>query len=421
MSSTARVLFADWKRDPFVGVVGGLSLVGATVMVPYLWVRKVRHVLAEPEEFVWDFSYFYRAADRFAAEPLALYADPDYFYPPPSVLAFLPWLAFPEAIAFVVAVGVNVVLMAVCSVLAVRLWEEYGGAVPSAARWAAVLFALASAPTFQTLKYAQVGPLVLLSGLGALWWLDRRPAGAGLALAAGFWLKLYPLALAPLGLFRAGRVRFAAGLAVGLVAAPLVLLPFVPATLYPDYVKDRVPTIRTTTSTYAINQSLPAALERAFRPAEAALNNRSPALVRAGVRRVTGLVGIALLGGILLAALRGRVGRITAGYLILATLPFLSNFGWEHSYVLALPLLQAAFLVAVAQRQWRWPVGITLACFLVPMLPRAVLEAVVALPVRPFSDLLFVRFPLAVGLAAVVLFAWEKRARLPSPVLTPGA
>ena len=98
-------------------------------MVPYLWVRKIRHVTAPPGEFIWDFSYFYRAAERFAADPLTLYADPDYFYPPPSVLAFLPWLAVPEHIGYQIAVVLNMALMAACGVLAVRLWERHTGPV----------------------------------------------------------------------------------------------------------------------------------------------------------------------------------------------------------------------------------------------------------------------------------------------------
>ena len=401
----------DWKRDPFVGVIGGVSALGAVVMGPYLWMRKVRHVTAEPGEFIWDFSYFYRAAARFAADPLTLYADPDYFYPPPSVLAFLPWLAVPERVGYQLAVVLNVALMAVCGVLAVRLWERRAGPASTGAQWAAVLFAVASAPTFQTMKFAQVGPLVLLCGLGALWWFDRRPASAGLVLAAGFWLKLYPLALAPLGLLRAGRGRFAAGLAAGLVLAPLLLLPAVPASLYPEYVRERVPTVGATTSTYALNQSLPAALERALRPADDMLNNRTAASVRPGVRRATGVVGVLLLGCLVVAAWRGYVGRLTAGYLVLALLPFLSNFGWEHSYVLALPLVLAALLVTATdgRRRWRVPVGVAVACFLLPMLPRVALEALVEANVRPLPDLLFLRFPIVCALAAAVLVASERR------------
>ncbi len=405
--------FADWKRDPFIGTVGVVSALGVLGMGPYLWVRKVRHVTAIPGEFIWDFSYFYRAATRFAADPLTLYADPDYFYPPPSVLAFLPWLAVPEPVGYQLAILVNVLLMAACGVLAARLWERYAGPVSAGARWAAVLFVLASAPTFQALKFAQVGPLVLLCGLGALAWLDHRPARAGLVLAAGFWLKVYPLALAPLGLLRAGRGRFAAGLAVGLVVAPLVLLPAVPASLYPEYVRERIPMMGTVTYTHALNQSLPAALERALRPAAAARNNRTFTEIRPGVRLITAVVGLVLLGSVVLAAWAGHIGRLTAGYLVLALLPFLSNFGWEHSYVLALPLVLAALLVTAAddRRRWRVPVGVTVACFLLPMLPSAALETLVESGVRPLPDLLFLRFPIVGALAAFVLVAFERSRR----------
>lgn len=397
-----------WRRDPFVGAAGVVSALGALAMGPYLWARKLRHVAAEPDAFVWDFSYFYRAAERFVADPLTLYADPEYFYPPLSVLAFLPWLAFPEAAAFHLAVLADFVLMGVCGVLAVRLWERHAGASSAGARWAAVLFALASAPTFQTLKYGQVGPLVLLSGLAALGWLGRKPGGAGLALAAGFWLKLYPLALAPLGLMRAGRVRFAVALAAGLVLAPLVLLPVVPAPLYAEYVGERAERIGGTTSTYALNQSLPSALERAMRPAEAALNNRSPAAVRPGVQRATAALGVLLLGAIFWLAFRGAIGTTAAGFIVLALLPFLSNFGWEHSYVLALPLVQAAFLES-SRGRGRVVAGLAVACFLFPMLPRVVLEAFVGLGLRPWQDLWLIRFPIVAALAAGLLVAAERR------------
>lgn len=393
----------DWKRIPFVGVVGVLGALGTVVMGPYLWVRKVRYVLADPEEFVWDFSYFYRAAERFVTDPLTLYADPDYFYPPPSVIAFVPWLAFPEARAYTVAVFVNVLLMAACGLLAVRLWERHAGTVSVGACWAAVLFVLASAPTFQAMKYAQVGPLVLLIGLVALHWLDRRPVASGLALAAGFWLKLYPLALVPLGLLRRGRVRFAAGVALGLVVLPLLLLPVVPSLLYAEYVRDRVPVVRSTTSTYALNQSLPAALERALRSDAAALDNRAPAVLHAGVRVANAVVGIGLFSVVFLAAFRERLRIVPAGFMVLALLPLVSNFGWEHSYVLALPLVQAAFLIAADHPRWRMAAGLVVACFLFPMLPRVVLEALVSAELRPLTDLLLVRFPLAAAVAAFVL------------------
>ena len=406
--TSVRAVVAEWRRDPFVGAVGVVSVLGALAMGPYLWVRKLRHVAAEPGEFIWDFSYFYRAAERFAADPLTLYADPEYFYPPLSVLAFLPWLVFPEAVAYHLAVLADFVLMGVCGVLAVRLWERHAGTVTLGARWAAVLFVLASAPTFQTLKYGQVGPLVLLSGLVALWWVGQKPVGAALALAAGFWLKLYPLALAPLGLMRAGRVRFAAALAAGLVLVPLLFLPLAPPSIYAEYVGERTERIGGTTWTYALNQSFPSALERALRPAEAALNNRSPATVRPGVQRATAALGVLLLGAVFWAALRGAIGTPLAGFFVLALLPFLSNFGWEHSYVLALPLVQAAFLEA-SRGRGRLVAGLAVVCFLFPMLPRVVLEAFVGAGWRPWQDLWFVRFPIVASLAAGLLVVTERR------------
>src|SRR5690606_181748 len=207
-----RTVPARWREVPHLGVPAALGALAVLLLPGYLYVRQYRHVLAEPDGFVYDFSFFYQAGQRFLADPAALYADVQYLYPPPSVVPFLTTVALPQWAAYLAWNAGVVALAVVCFRRVLRLYARpEAEPVARPLTRGLVLIGLGSGPLLQNLKYGQVNVLVLLTDLLFLNGLRRdRPLRAALALCGGFWLKLYPLVLIPLawGVRRPGRLVF---------------------------------------------------------------------------------------------------------------------------------------------------------------------------------------------------------------------
>lgn len=389
-----------------------VGALGLAAMLPYLYARQFRLVLGDADPFVLDFSYFYRAAARFVADPLTLYAGlHEYIYPPPSVLAFVPWLALPGGVAYVTFAVLSLPVLGVAVWLALGLYERaFEEQLAPALKASLVLVALGSGPAFQNVKYGQVGALVLLAGVLFLRWSGgRRLWAAGLALGAGFWLKLYPLVLAPLGLPRP-RGRALAGLALGLLGPPLALLAVVPPALYRHYVAVVLPYWSDATDPFVLNGSVVGVLTRLEAPTAALLISRVEA-VSAFTRVVNAATAVGLLGGLHAAVLARRLRPEVAGMALLAAAPAVSGLGWEHTYVLALPL--ALFTLVAARRRSaaaRALVATAVLALMVPTPPHAAQELLVARAPRVVLDLLYARpLLLTLGLmAAVVGWTWGR-------------
>lgn len=414
--SIVRDLLATWKREPLLGGLALLSLGLLLVYPVYLSVRVYIPVWTGAQEAVLDFAYFYDAAVRFVRVPLDLYPDAfGYMYPPPSIVLFLPLAALPMPVAFALSV-LAIAASAVGAIwLAIRLYERWRGeALAMPLRASLLLIGLATAPVFQNLKWGQVNVLVLLSGLGFLWLLGRgRPFAAALVLSGGFWLKLYPLALALLGLRRGEVGKLAAGFAVGLVGVPLVLLPVVPAELYRQYAFDLMPVWTSLTNVDALNQSITGVLTHLRLPLEP-LTTAYDTPVSPLTKTINTAATVALLGGVYGAYAFGRLGRVPAGVLILAVLPVISILGWEHTYVLALPLYLFALLEARRRGPWaRAGVGLGVLVFMVPKLPVPAMEWTFAHWPRPVVDVFYARFLIVTLalLAVAAVWLWERRKR----------
>lgn len=426
LSSFVRALVAEWKRAP---VVGALAVLGAALILAYpvyLSSRVYIPVWTGAQEAVLDFAYFYDAAVRFVQVPLDLYPDAfGYMYPPPSIVLFLPLAALPMPVAFLLSV-LAIAATAVLAVwLTIRLYERWhGAALPPALRTSLLLIGLATAPVFQNLKWGQVNVLVLLSGLGFLWLLERgRPFWAALVLSGGFWLKLYPLALALLGLRRGEVTKLAAGFAVGLVGVPVVLLPFVPAELYRQYVFDLMPVWTSLTNVDALNQSITGVLTHLRLPLEP-LTTAYDTPVSPLTKAVNTAATVGLLGGIYAACFLGRLPRVPAGFALLAVLPVISVLGWEHTYVLALPLYLLVLLEARRHGPWaRALVGLGVLVFMIPKLPVPAMEWTFAHWPRPVVDAFYARF-LIVTLVLLVLgvaWSWCRKKERPGSLSRRGA
>jgi len=400
-------LIAFWRRNPWLGLLAALSVLLLMAYPVYLSLRVYIPVLSGVQPGVMDFSHFYDAAVRFSANPLDLYPDPyGYMYPPPSIVLFWPLALVSLPVAFSFGI-VAIALQAVAAVwLALRLVERWRGArLADPVRVSLLLIGLASAPVFQNMKWGQVNVFVLLTGLGFLWLLDRdRPFSAALLLSLGFWFKLYPLALALLVLRRKHIVGATAGFAVGLGAVPLVLLPLVPAELYRQYVIELMPFWTSVTNTDALNQSITGVLTHMRLPLET-YTVAYDVPVSTATKALNSAVGLVLLAGIYGAYFFGRLSRIPAGFLLLATLPVVSVLGWEHTYVLALPLFLLVLAVARTRMQ-RLVAGVLMAGLLVPKPPvPAMLWMFEAVP-RAVVDVFFARFLIATLIALAVGVGW---------------
>ncbi len=414
-----RALVALWRREPHVGVPAAVGALAVVAMLPYLYVRQFRLMLGEANPFILDFSYFYEAAARFVADPLTLYTGAEGFiYPPPSVVAFVPWLALPEGIAYVAFAVAGLGVMAAAVLVGLGLYERAREErLTPALKASLVLVALGSGPTFQHVKFGQVGALVLLAGVLWLRWAGgRRPWAAGLALGAGFWLKLYPIVLLPMGLGPMGRApagsrrRALVGMALGLLGPPLALLAVVPPALYSRYVVVVLPHVSATTDPYVLNGSVVGVVMR-MEGSRAAFGQSYEVAVSTPAHAAAIVVAGALLGGLTLAGWSGRLRPDVAGIGMLAAIPVLSGLGWEHTYVLALPL--AVFALLEARHRSRTARTLTAAAVLalmVPTPPRVVLQLLVAHAPRPALDLVYARpLLLTLGLlAAVVAWSWQR-------------
>ncbi len=413
-----RCLIEAWKREPAIGLLAGLSVLLLALYPFWLTARVYLPVWTGARPWVIDFSHYYAGAERFVADPLALYLGSSGFvYPPPSIVLFAPLTAFSMPVAFMLTVvGIGVTAVA-CVWLVLRLWEDVSGErLAAPVRASLLLIGLATAPVFQNLKYAQVNTFVLLTGLGFLVLLRaRRPFWAALVLSAGFWLKLYPLALALLGVprgrgFRQREVlRLGAGFAVGLVAVPVVLLPVVPLELYRQYVFDLLPAWSGITNVEALNQSIIGVLEHLRQPVEDYSRSGDTAVAPSS-HTVNSVAMVALLGGFYGAYFLGRLRREVAGVAILAAMPIVSGLGWEHTYVLALPLYLFVLLAARGRgRAARVFAAASVLVFMLPKLPAPLIDWTLAAWPRPVVDVFYARFLIVTLVLLGVAAAWSWR------------
>ena len=268
---------AELRAQPHVAVPALLTGLWLLAMPVYLASVYYAFALDYPDLFLVDYSFFHYAAERFAANPLALYEDPEYLYPPPAVLAFLPATLVSGPVGYVALGPILFVGLGVAFAWALRLWEREASGSESASdarvfgtptRVALLVIALGSGPTFQNLRYAQVNVLMLLAALAFLHLVQRgKPGWGALALTGGFWLKLLPLALLPLGLWSKWP-RLALGALVGLVAVPLALLPVLPLELYREYLFERLPAFSGATDLGSMSNSIQASVTRWAFPME---------------------------------------------------------------------------------------------------------------------------------------------------------
>ena len=407
---TAQAAPVSQRRvTPLVAV--GLVAVPLLLVVPaYLYRATFSRLFAGEVEYAGDFLFYFEGTQRFLADPATLYAGSDFLYPPPSLLLFVPLVQLPVAWGYTVLALLNAVALVAGVRLFIHLHERSSGArMDGWSRGALFAVAFVSAPFFQTVKMGQVNGLVLLAGLAFLVLLPRRPMVAAGVLTLGFWLKLYPLVLAVLGLLNVRRGRLALGFALGLLVFPLLLLPLFSTGLYADYA-GFVVSSGNLSNVAAMNQGLPAVLTRLTLPLEAftTYTGHSIGFFPRVVTIAVGLgAGLALVG----AYVRGRLSLAEAGVGLLALLPLVSVLGWEHTYILALPLVWWMLLEAAsASKRVQVTAVIGALVFFVPKPPESVVAALLENAPRLLSDLLHARFLIVTlgFLGALLFLAWRR-------------
>jgi glycosyl transferase family 87 len=164
---------------------------------------------------IYDFATLRMLSQSFPAGENSIGADGTFISPPPLAWLFVPLVAFPEPVAYVIWTLVSLAAL----VWAWHIAAPYRGL----AKVSLLLLALALWPVMQAFYYGQ--PAVPILGLVALaWWLMRRdrPIAAGVAIAVATALKPQVVIMIPVALLVTGRWRAVAGW-VG-ACAVLVLL-----------------------------------------------------------------------------------------------------------------------------------------------------------------------------------------------------
>lgn len=298
-----------------------------------------------------DFRIFYRAVQRYLADPALLYGVsagtvPEaahslqgYLYPPPGILFLLPFGLGSLTAGFAAfSIGALVAALAAC-----RLWlgwmEQSGGAMDGRLRLFLLLMALASGPVMSC-RAGQVDTYVLLACvIAARLASGRHPFWAGALLATGAWLKIYPvLVMVPLLARADTRRALLAGFAAAALAVPVLTAPLLPFGLWQTYFVDLLPAMSARAIVNVYNQSLGAFVARAILPHGLALDGYDAVLLPAWLR-----LGVLAAGGCALGLAWARARRegahpLPAVAIALATISLIAPLGWGHSYVYTMPL-----------------------------------------------------------------------------------
>jgi alpha-1,2-mannosyltransferase len=284
----------------------------------------------------FDFLAYHQAASRVLAGE-RLY-DPTvqatggfglFYYPPPFVLAILPFALLDPVVATWVWAAVSMAAF-------------LGGValIPASPtiRWAIVLLAGLSWPFAYAIKLGQVGPLLfLLFAIGWRWLDDPRAVGG--SAAAGTIVKLQPGLIFIWAALTRRWNALVVGVAVLVVAAAVATLVTGGLGVWTDYI------------TLVRNVSDPIATPHNFTPGAVAYQAGVPAAVAAAIQLVS---SVAAVVAVVWAAMRTSAA---ASYLATVTASqLLSPVLWDH-YAMLL-LLPVAYLLG--NRQW-WAAAIPLA------------------------------------------------------------
>lgn len=304
----------------------------------------------------YDFPYYVQAAERFVANPETLYLEKSqrtltgFIYPPPAIVLFLPFLMLPRLWGYLLFVLLGYACIAVSIVLlTIRLMQE--SKLPSnyLIVGCITVIALASGPSYLNAIYGQVNGLVLLACTLFLWLSHKNHDRlAGLSLAIGIVLKIYPLLLLALGLVSTRHRRPAFYAVVLLIGICLTSAIYIPLTVWVQYSRDILPALSGRTIPHILNQSAVIGIGRLA----GRLDGKQWVATGAygGAFALTATLASLGIGVALCTAV--ALGRcVMAGAVLMCLMPMVSNLGWGYVYVVAGPILAAA-LIEAGQAGW---------------------------------------------------------------------
>ena len=288
---------------------------------------------------------------------------PPFLYPPPSLLLFYPltFMSFRTAKLLLLIVNHLSVLPIVYLFCTRIAGESVGKPLRHVALLLSIVYMLVSYPVLANMEYGQVNLLVLLLLAGT--WLavkaDKHPLLIALPLAAAVLLKTYPILLLPLLVFT-HRFRAAAYTIALLGGATVVAWLILPSTVWPEWLKNVVPTGGYLQHTFNLfspaqsrNSSINGFVSRIFTE-----HNWSDSLwPQPAVGRAVAYLAAVTVGGATVGAslrlFRHRVGGYLldlnfATYLLMIIL--VAPLSWESHLVFSLPAAFIAIPILLAQR-----------------------------------------------------------------------
>jgi alpha-1,2-mannosyltransferase len=302
----------------------------------------LRPLIANPRALQTDFHYYYDAAIRFSQHREQLYSPSDdviagFAYPPPAIVPFM-WLSrWPLGTALLALTILSYLMIAVAAQQWIKYLRAHGWPIDRTTIAAVTLIVFASGPSYMNAGFGQVNAFVLASAVAFVRLAPAAAIEAGVLLALGAWLKIYPALLVVIGAWDRSTWKAIGWAIVAGVLVAIVLLPLVPMQAYQAFASDVLPARVDKTAIHITNQSLVAFLERFRVSSELFLYwTGQQAVSASGIARAVNW-GFAVVTVIALA--RGKARAEIKSASLIALIAVIAPLGWGHTYLLALPLV----------------------------------------------------------------------------------
>lgn len=363
-------------------------------------------LLQDPSLLQTDFHYYYEAAQRFSLDPDQLYLASDdviagFAYPPLAIVPFV-------VLATVLPLGAALLCLTIASytavIAAVWLWfgylKQHGLMFDTRTAAALALIALALGPTYSNATFGQVNAFVLLSCVAFLSMAARRPKAAGVFLAAGAWLKIYPILMIAVGAWnrRTWPAIARTALAGGLLL--VMALPVIPGSAHRAFLTQVLPTRIDKTAIHISNQSMVAFVERFHHPSSRFLYwTGEQAVTASATARLAG--SLAGLAGLLFLWRRATAGSpVASEAALMALVAIVAPLGWGHTYILVLPLV--ILRLAAIRQETPLTAAIVAGCVLALMIPASRVFSFADSWPSALQNLLYSRYLLATIVLALL-------------------
>lgn len=295
----------------------------------------------------FDFNHYYNAATRLFEDTSNFYLNErenityeGFTYPPLAVALFVPYLIFDifnGSILYSIFIVLNVIVSAI---LLLKLFECSQIKLNKIQKIILVLFLVGTAPAMQNYIVLQVNFIVLNTCLGYILCIEKNKSNwlAGLILASGIWLKIYPILLFGMGvLYQKYRPSIICVL-VWLLVLPIIFLPIIPLELYVHYFKVFLPELFSHGMANIQNQSMVASIARQIFPIDQL--SYFDFEVTTGLRIVSlCLVGLFCSSALFIRIKKGEEYSIGLLFAVMSMTVMIASVAWTYSWILAMPFV----------------------------------------------------------------------------------